>query len=286
MKFKRYGSINPNIKQEVNPKELIHLAVFKRLDFLLGFLEKQDENLAEEFIDKYQDQLKALLEQDPLSGPMPDYPYDLDQFPQLLDQLGLVNLSWLFFLSLLEITPERVKKDTAIEVPDRNGLRASLVPRYYHALVLSNMLGKEKATEILKAYIDEFLISLSSGANKFDDLESQWNSYIENASEGGNNGWLNTASDIEDGKYVWRNDNCKWIDALDDLEDKDLVYLACCYGDFQNAKLRNKNFVMTREVTIAEGAPYCDKVFHDKRISNLEHPNKEFWESIDSQIEE
>ena len=71
------------------------------------------------------------------------------------------------------------------------------------------------------------------------------------------------------------------VEALDDLEDKELVYVICCHRDFKYAKMQNEHFVLTRHYTIAEGDPYCDKVFHDTRIDKeVTHPSKEFLDNI------
>ena len=63
-------------------------------------------------------------------------------------------------------------------------------------------------------------------------------------------------------------------------------HLIICYPDFQWAVMTNEHFVMTRKHTIAEGDPYCDKVFHDTRINKKpKHPSKELIDSMDSKIE-
>lgn len=94
-------------------------------------------------------------------------------------------------------------------------------------------------------------------------------------------GWVSVFSEVEDGEYIIRNENCLLVEALDDLEDKELVYVICCHGDSKYAEMQNEHFVLTRHYTIAEGDPYCDKVFHDTRIDKkITHPSKEFLDNI------
>ena len=38
--------------------------------------------------------------------------------------------------------------------------------------------------------------------------------------------------EVEDGRVVIRKDSCPWDDAVDDITDRELKYLVCCYGDF------------------------------------------------------
>ena len=70
-------------------------------------------------------------------------------------------------------------------------------------------------------------------------------------------------------------------DAISDLQDSEVKYYICCYGDFEGARQSNRHFVLTMERTIIEGYPYCDSVFHDTRIDdNLAHPSEELFEMI------
>ena len=72
-----------------------------------------------------------------------------------------------------------------------------------------------------------------------------------------------------------------WDDAIKELPDIELRYLAACYGDFQSYNNINENFILTMEHTIVAGDPYCSCITLDTRINNdLTHPPKEFWDNI------
>jgi hypothetical protein len=81
------------------------------------------------------------------------------------------------------------------------------------------------------------------------------------------------------------NENCLWIEALTDLDDSELKYLVCCYGDYQSAQHHyNQHIILTMEHTIAQGDPYCSRVLHDTREDwDLRHPQKEFWDNLHNQ---
>jgi hypothetical protein len=282
MKFQKLGKVNPNMKNEIKPMEFAHTAVFKRLDYLLGYLLDRDPKLQREFVARLTHKLKASVkEKGVLDASL------LDEYSHLKEQLELAELHLGFSLQLLQISGQQVQEAASVEVPGRNYFRGFLVPRYYQALVLSEIIGKDQAIHLFKAFIDQYTSSLGSLIEKFDDLETMQASHIEWHQENPETGWIVTLSDVEDGRYLARNDNCPWIEALDDLEDVELVYLVCCYGDFQYATMHNEHFVITRRFTIAEGDPCCDKVFHDKRIvSEVKHPGREFFEKIDSRLEQ
>ena len=96
-----------------------------------------------------------------------------------------------------------------------------------------------------------------------------------------NIGWVIVQGVIKDGKFPQRKDTCMWHDAIKELPDTELRYLAACYGDFQGYNNNNENFMLTMEHTIVEGDPYCSCVLHDTRIDNsLEHPPKEFFDNM------
>ena len=79
-----------------------------------------------------------------------------------------------------------------------------------------------------------------------------------------------------------------------DLEEIDLEFVEA-YPNLANkpelVELQLKFFGQmlqidfTRNYTIAEGHPYCDKVFHDMRFSDMGHPGVDFWDSLDSKVE-
>ena len=94
-------------------------------------------------------------------------------------------------------------------------------------------------------------------------------------------GLIRIVSDVKDGKLYLRKDTCLWNDAIADLEDQELRYVVCCYGDYEAIKRNNRNFVMTMKHTIIEGHPYCDCVIHDTRITaDLTHPPDDFFSSM------
>jgi hypothetical protein len=278
MKFQKFGRIvNPHREIEMEPLKIIGRSVYKRLNFLLGYLLGQDPEIQRKFVATLESELHALVQQERLETP-PDVAAIVEQYPNLEGRPELVNLLFNFFLQLLGIPVQQLEK---CKVPNRNNLRSFLVPNYHYALALSQVVGKEKAVHLLKEFVEQYTISVADLVEKVPDLDTMRAENLKDAQENPDTGWVFTLSEVVDGKCMFINHNCLWIEALDDCQGPDLLYAVCCHGDFQYAKMQNEHFVMTRRCTIAQGDPYCDKVLHDTRINTeLTHPSKEFLDSV------
>ena len=94
--------------------------------------------------------------------------------------------------------------------------------------------------------------------------------------------WVTVRGLFDNGKYFYMNENCLWVEALPDIEDRELLYLICCYGDYQNAqRFYDQRIILTMEHTIAQGDLYCSRVLHDTHEDwDLRHPKNEFWDNL------
>lgn len=154
-------------------------------------------------------------------------------------------------------------------------------PIKQNLFALTKKIPRAEVIEIYKKYHDAFMReTTSSQKDKFENLEElaeQW--FQEDTIH--SSGLIRIVSEVENGKLLLRKDTCLWNDTIEELEDTELKYYVCCYGDYEAARRNNKHFVMTMNHTIIEGHPYCDCVFHDTRIStDLTHPPDEFFASI------
>jgi hypothetical protein len=205
----------------------------------------------------------------------------ISDFQLLKDYPELAQRSLDYFFQTLQMpTGTDVENDT-IEVTQRIQLQAFLYPKYQNLITLTETIEREEAIEIYKEYHDVFMryvaeISPPRHFETLDELAEQWFEDDNNCP-----GLIRLVSEVVDGKLILRKDTCLWNDAIEDLEDTELKYLICCYGDYESIRLRNQHFVMTMNHTIVEGHSYCDCVFHDTRIgTDLTHPPDEFFDSI------
>lgn len=293
MEVIRIGEFNPNSlekKVEIQPFETaLHVAnnkrnnfaCLKRLDYLLEFIEINHPKILLKYVEnltnKFQDEIKEdlLTNKKSILAKTSKETKILSKYPRLIE--NTLNFSF----QLLKIANNvNWMKDT-VKVKQGDYFRSYLIPTYYYLLVLAETLGKEEGIKLFKRYISQFLRSQKTEQDlSFTTLEDSFKrnkNSVQYPSD-----WVMVIGLLSKAKYVFRNDNCLWIDVLTDLLDKEIKYAICCYGDYQNAyTYSNENTVLTMEHTIAQGDPYCSRAKHDIRFDwNLEHPTKEFFDNM------
>jgi len=280
MEVIRTGEFNPSVLEqltEIQPFDTaLHIAnnssnnfaCLKRLDYLLEFIDTNHQEILQKYIvnltNKLQDQIKEDLLGDKKSILVKTSKETklLSKYPRLLE--NALNFSF----QLLDLSNKiNWMKDT-IKVKQGNYFRSYLIPSYYYILVLTETIGREEGIKLFKRYISQFLKSLKttldSSFTNLKDIFERRKKAVHNPSD-----WVIVIGLLSEAKYVFRNDNCLWIDVLEDLPDSELKYCS------------NENTVLTMEHTIAQGDPYCSRVKHDIRYDwNLEHPPKEFFDSM------
>lgn len=284
MKFRVNGVHDPNaleILREVHPLEFAKRSPLNRLNFLLRLIQKYIPESFDPYVTNLQQRYESLINSNLVEERAIDTTSLVAEYDILKAYPTLVSSNLNYFLHELQPPPSTDWSNERVEVSQRNQLRAFLCPKYQNILVLTETIDRKDAIELYKMYHDEFMRYVKTQQGRqfetLEDMAKQWNQ--EEAKQ--NPGLIRIISDVEDGKLFLRKDTCVWNDAIADLDDVELKYYICCYGDFESARLLNKHFVMTMEHTIVEGHPYCDCVFHDTRInSDLSHPSDEFFASI------
>ncbi len=280
--FRRSGIDNPNaleLVRKLRPIPFAKQSPLKRLNLLLSIVKKHRPDIVSEYVANLKRKYNTLS--------TPDLVNEIDvsnlvaEFEVLKEFPELASSNLAYFLHILQPPDDADLENDTIEVSQRIQLRTVLCPKYQNLLTLTETIDRNEAIEIYKIYHDAFLMETrSSQEDQYETLQQfadRWNQ--ESAKE--NPGLIRFISDEKDGKVYLRKENCLWNDAISDLQDIDVKYMICCYGDFDGAQRANKHFVLTMERTIIEGHHYCDSVFHDTRIDNvLTHPPDEFFEGI------
>lgn len=276
MELQKVGKLNQNITHEIVPLELADLFIFGRLDCLLGYILINTREIYREYVEKLKQKLQTIIAEEHFVNRDQDILTITKKYDNLLDQQELVKLHMSFFIEILQITEEQFWRSDSIQVPNYNFQRSAILLEYNQMLALAEIIGREEAIDLYKKHADRYVIIHDTPLfKKIEDLETMRRRTIEFL-ERGIYGRIRIVSDIEDGRYIVRCENCEKINTVPDLEDREFLYTISCHSDFQVIKLYNENFVLTRRCTLAEGAPYCDNVYHDKRIDKtLAHPSKE-----------
>jgi len=284
LEFRKSGIPHPDalgILRTIQPLRLAKASPLTRLDFLLTNIKKYHPNIIKNYMENLQERYEIIVVSDMVAKFGIDVPSTIDGYSMLKQFPGLASSNLNFFLHILN-PPDGIDiENDVIEVSQRKQLRAVLCPKYQSLLTLTETIGRREAFEIYKKYHDDLArINHSTKDDRYKTLEefaNRWNS----ESDQENPGLIRYISDVKDGKLYLKKENCLWNDAISDLQDSEVKYHICCYGDFEGARQANRHFVLTMERTIIEGYTYCDSVFHDTRIDDeLVHPSDDFFDQI------
>lgn len=267
--------------QELQPLEFAKRTILKRLNYLIGFIKKEQPGILPSFVNKLNSRFVQL------STPSHIYekftiPADIcADFLHLKLYPDLVRSSLIYYLHLLKFDITKNWIEDKIKVPNKNYIQSFLHHRYYNVLVLTEVLERNQAVQLFKDYITAYIKSIAPKIPNYETLEEFRSARIPKEGEPPNIGWVIVQGLIENGKFPQRKDTCMWDDAIQDLPDLELKYLAACYGDFQSYNNNNENFILTMEHTIVAGDSYCSCILHDTRINDdLIHPSKEFFDNM------
>jgi hypothetical protein len=284
MKFIKTGEYRPDALElpiETDFWKAVQEMTLKRLNYLLGFIKENKPNFLRDYIDTLEAKYQILTEQNIGKNVVTELETRISDLVHLRDYPNLVRNVVGYQLQILQL-PDGVNwVENQVKVATGNNIRAHLHFRYYNLLALTEILDRKEAISFYKRFVTNFIIDTRDPERKrYDDLETVFEEHTKPTDEVSI--WIIVRGMIADGKYAYRNDNCLWIEALEDLPDSELKYLICCYGDYEGAKRYHESIVLTMEHTIAQGDPYCSRVLHDTRVDwDLRHPSKEFWDNIE-----
>ncbi len=284
MEFRKVGEFKENVLDstiDINPKEQAPQFVLNRLNFLIGFLYEHSPDNLNTFMKNLEKQYQKLTKTDFIKENSVDLSDLVADFENLAENPALLIAVMNYYFQVLDFDKERAW-DEDLVVVNRNYHQSFLHPRYYNLLTLIETVGRKKAISLWKRFFTEFVIYDRVLPEKpFVDLETWLAERNAAIDEDNPSDWVVIRGMIADGKFAFRNDNCLWVEALDDLPDSELKYYICCYGDYEGARNHHDSIVLTMEHTIAKGDPYCSRVMHDTRVDyDLRHPPKEFWDNM------
>jgi hypothetical protein len=284
MSFARTGEHRSNALEvpiEIDPIEKLRKLPLKRLDYLIRFIKEKKPEILSTFIGDLTSKYASLNKGVYASKSSLDIEEILSDLPDLGENVDLAGALVDYYLQTLQLPQDTELNNGKVHVATRYELRSFLLPRYYNLLTLVDILGRADAIAFYKRFFTQYFIDKRDPDRKrYDSLEELYEERRSREAEEPS-AWVIVRGMLADGKYAYRNDNCLWVDALEDLDDSELKYYICCYGDYEGARNHHESIVLTMEHTIAEGDPYCSRVLHDTRVDwDLRHPPKEFWDRI------
>lgn len=256
----------------------------KMLAFLMGSLDGFLEGVEKrkpEIIGAYKETLKGQL-QAQLGEPGFDLntiavPYIQEEIANY-DELQLLNLQTILQLWGVPENHSTERLDTTWS----KVIKARLIPAFYRAAALVEVMGREPAIKLFKAYIDAHAKEVIKPDLEMENLDPILEKWL---APQGSPPYCVIYCRISEGKLAWRNDKCMFQETLLPFNDPELTHIVACYADKPAFEARNPNFVFTRTTTLGEGGPYCDNCLHDKRhVAEIEHPSQEFFVGLDEKV--
>ena len=270
MKIETHKVCNPDKKILVSPQEKIR-ECFNWTDQVLRYL----DDIRPEITSKY---VVALNERllDAVRGFRVDPPsFDTEEMSQGLSHLGsyldLRDLIVRFTCKHLDLPAGYKPGPEEIEVSSLNVVKANDRLSYHRVKALVDLLGREEGIPLYKEIVARKLVAdrvenerikkerLEKGEKEISSVEM-----IERAVKA----WTEigladfTVAVIDDHKVLYRFDRCLTPEALKDLNDSDIAYLASCYiGDAEEFN-PGKTRYLRRTQTLHHG-DFCDELYWD-----------------------
>lgn len=282
MKFRRIGEYRPEYLENVQKHQVLEFAkrFLKKFDNLLRTVKEQQPKTLADYAVSLETRYKELVKTDHLALRKVDVSPIITELTCLREFPHLASLYINYHIQFLKLPEDEKWNKEKVEITERVFLRSALIPQYTNLQVLTTTIPRDEAIRIFKHHVDDYIReALADKEDRLQDIDEFHEDTIRD--DPNNSAWERIVGEVEDGKLIIRKECCYWDEALDDLTDRELKYLVCCYGDFANIRSVNKSFKLTMEHTIARGDPYCDCVVYDTRITkDIKHPSKEFFDSI------
>ena len=235
-----------------------------------GFVDQIREKAADD-VDAFEAALLEAFREE--TGAEIDIP-SVEALPQNLTELQRANLAYV--LQLLGRTGN--SETLEFETDRADAYRSRLHPSYWRARCLRDVMGADRAIPFLKEYVAGRVRELTGPDLSMEDIDRFWEDAIDPNAQSMTSG---VAVRLHRGKGAYRIDRCLWADIAAPLNDPEIAFLVCCYGDTANIEATNPNLAFTCPMTLIKGDPYCDKCLHDMRfVDAVEHPTREFYDSL------
>ncbi|HUT79808.1 MAG TPA: L-2-amino-thiazoline-4-carboxylic acid hydrolase [Candidatus Bathyarchaeia archaeon] len=251
----------------------------KLIERLLGITAKYDKNLIERLLVSYKEKLNKMNIPSEKNKLIEQFVLNYSEnkwLSKYSEYVPLIENAALHFLNFNKYK-KQLSENNKIYALMIDVIRGEFYPFYYLAFSLLDIVSRDVTLEIAKEFIDLSYKNNKNTIEKAETVEEYAKSFYINDCPKTHN----FVSMVEDGKYYLKITRCMWGDIYSDLPDLELASLLECYGDFAKMPYLNPNFVLTRTKTLVEGYPFCDFVYHDKRIvSEIKHPDDDFWKNF------
>lgn len=285
MEVRSYLYLPENAKRDVNLDKRLS-KILKSLDTFLIYLQKHKPKIYDKYLMTLQSKLRSLLVKSEISLQKLSIPIVQKSLRAHIELHTLYLTYAVQLMDLQQDLPSTNNSDSNIDILWINYDKSGVYPSYYRALVLCEILGREKAINFLKRYIDWLIPMQIKPDLKAKDLDPFWEKWEQNPKAKNARPSHFIEFRLHKGKWGGKVFRCLIHDVMKPLNDPELAFILACYGDKAQIEAMNPNFVFTRTKTLMQGDSFCDGCIHDKRhAERIEHPNEDFYKNLDLNVE-
>ena len=183
---------------------------------------------------------------------------------------------------LIAIDQTRFVLDEPVDVSQQAFIRVRYLPNFLRLQSFEDVLGREPAITLMKAYLDWAIGQAPKHPNPPESIAALREGQIRfNLNEAGMD-WISGV--ISDHQYVNKVTVCRIQKVLAEYGDPELMDVVACYPDFAMFQNVDENFVLTRTQTLMRGGSCCDTCYHDKRyVDGFEHPPMSLFDGLNTE---
>lgn len=270
MKVETHKAYNPNKRIKINPQKKIGRC-FKWTDHMLRFLDDTRPDTTSKYILALNGRLLDAVGAFRVGPPSFDTEEMLQGLSHLVNHSDLQDLIIRFICKHLDLPAGHKPGPEEIEVLSLNDSRAGRRLSYHRVKALVDLLGREEGIPLYKEIVNRILMAervereqIKKERLEKDEKEITSAEYVERAVKAWTDYGLAdfTVAVIDDHKVLYRFDRCLAHEALKDLKDPDIAYLASCYvGDAEEFN-PGKTRYLRRTQTLHHG-DFCDELYWD-----------------------
>ncbi|MFX1507499.1 MAG: hypothetical protein ACFFDC_15555 [Promethearchaeota archaeon] len=276
MEVQRLYCYNPDKTRSLNVQSFVETSLLL-LDRLLVYLADHKSDILDEYITRLEMRYKSVATSSFDITDTLDLSNISTEMKILMNFPNLWRACADFILTMLDVPQDYTWEPQELDLLTENVTRASYHHFYYRAKILTDLMDRDEALQLVKEFID-YAMETYVQVPKYEDLNSMYEENIRESYENESADWI--AVPVSGGRYISRGDRCGPYVVLKEFNDPELAYIVACYGDYDLIKKRNENFVLTRTHTQMNG-PYCDTCIHDTRIvDKIDHPPKEVFDNL------
>lgn len=279
MKVETYKAYNPDKRIKVSLQERVGRS-FKWTDHMLRFLDDIRPDATSRYVPALKGRLLDAVGEYRVAPPSFDTEETLQDPSHLGNHPDLQDLIVRFVCKHLDLPTGYEPCPEEIEVTSLNEARARNRLSYHRVKALVDLLGREEGIPLYKEIVSRILVAERVESERLEKGEKQI-STVENI-EHAVKAWTDygladfTVAVIDDHMVLYRFDNCLTHEALRDLDDPDIAYLASCYvGDAEEFNTGRTRY-LRRTQTLHHG-DFCDELYWDVDfLTDPEQPSLEF----------